>query len=204
MARMRRSGGGRRGGGRSIRRRRNQPGPQSLQFIQRGTIPVGASVGVSLISLQTPNASCKPVRYQIEIAVQHIGFYQVQIFDGALQNALIRVHQGTASSGRRTIRGTWPSSIGMLSADSSERAQNLIEIDHPCLKSDLVGDSPIVYFVRVWLRRAGPTTPDTCPTLHGTPRLLAIAGSSTQDEDMSSYSALCDESGGIPSPHTPN
>lgn len=173
----------RRRGGRSRRGSRYITGrsgglPQSEIFLQRGTLSVRTSVGVSLVSLLTPNASFRPVRYLIELAAIHYSFYQVQIYEGNdPSNALLRSFQGTISNGRRTIRGSWPRSVGVLSSGSTERSQNLIEIDHPCVASDLVGDAPLIYFVKVWFKRAGPTVGDSCPTIQGSfnPHLRAIS-----------------------------
>lgn len=140
---------------------------------QRGNVGQATSVGASAVSLQLPAYSAyRPASLFLEVVPTGAAcVVQVQTFEGSSSNAALwSSTRLVAASSRQSYRYSWPTGDWFT---GSERSQNIVEIDNPCLNMEV--ERSFTYLMRVTWEYQAPVIPDTCPSLvDGVPYALPL------------------------------
>lgn len=141
---------------------------------QRGHVDQGTSIGASAVSLQVPDwASYRPLRMTLEVVTEDQPCtVQVETFEGTQSNSkLWSVTTLMAAHSRRAFRYSYPRREWLT---GSEKSQNLVELDHPCINMEVA--RKFHYLLMVEFEYQRPTLSDTCPSnlVNGTFRDRAL------------------------------
>lgn len=146
-------------------------------FKQRGSLASTTSVGISAVSLGMTSTSYKPLSTHIEFGCTGTGVIQVQFKEGTKYNSTLHVIDRIVPN-KLVVNFRWPRRLDGVS--ESEKSQNIIEIDYPCVKRDSepVAVMPTIFYIAsVWCRMPPPVYSDNCPTVCGIPRSISYPAS---------------------------